>query len=63
MFSTVADLAVPMCIMHSRGTPETMASLAEYGDVVEEVAKELMAQSEKAESAGVHRWMQVRRLP
>ena len=30
MFSTVAHLRVPYCLMHMRGTPQTMRSLAHY---------------------------------
>ena len=41
MFDTVARLKVPYVLMHSRGTPENMASLAQYGDVVSEVVHEL----------------------
>ena len=32
MFSTVARLKVPYILMHKRGTPESMASLTDYGD-------------------------------
>ena len=32
MFSTVARLKVPYILMHTRGTPESMASLTDYGD-------------------------------
>lgn len=32
MFSTVARLKVPYILMHTRGTPETMASQTDYGD-------------------------------
>ncbi|GMI51999.1 hypothetical protein TeGR_g1618 [Tetraparma gracilis] len=59
MFATVAELGVPMCIMHSRGDPQTMGSLAAYTDVVPEVAAELLSCSALAAAAGVHRWQQV----
>ena len=32
MFATVARLRVPYCLMHLRGTPQTMRSLAHYDD-------------------------------
>ncbi len=41
MWSTVADLQVPYILMHNRGTPKTMNSLADYDDVVNELVKEL----------------------
>ena len=41
MFETVIRLKVPYVLMHSRGTPESMASLAQYGDVSIEVVLEL----------------------
>ena len=52
MFSTVADLGVPMVIMHMRGIPETMQSKTNYKDVLKEVSSSLMELSRKAESAG-----------
>ncbi|MHB1843599.1 MAG: dihydropteroate synthase [Deltaproteobacteria bacterium] len=42
-------------LMHSRGTPETMAGLASYGDVASEVAGELRSRLEAARAAGVAR--------
>ncbi|MCC9166434.1 dihydropteroate synthase [Pontibacter harenae] len=41
MFETVAKLQVPYILMHMRGTPQTMNSLAKYDDVVLEVLDEL----------------------
>ena len=32
MFPTVAKLKVPYILMHTRGTPETMSSLTDYGE-------------------------------
>ncbi|WP_320815718.1 dihydropteroate synthase [Flavobacterium sp.] len=37
MLVTVADLQVPYIMMHMKGTPQTMQSLAKYDDVVKEV--------------------------
>lgn len=44
MFETVAMLRVPYVLMHLRGTPQTMQSLAKYQDVTAEVIDELGAQ-------------------
>jgi dihydropteroate synthase len=41
MWPTVAALRVPYILMHNRGTPQTMNSLAQYSDVVNEVVLEL----------------------
>ena len=37
MFSTVAELNVPYVLMHMRGTPQTMATLTNYKDVVVDI--------------------------
>jgi dihydropteroate synthase len=37
MFETVARLQVPYVLMHMRGTPQTMKSLTEYGDILKEM--------------------------
>ena len=37
MFRTVADLKVPYIMMHMRGTPQTMASLTDYTDLMDEI--------------------------
>lgn len=42
-------------LMHMRGTPDTMNSLAEYDDVVGEVARELSARVVLALAAGISR--------
>lgn len=51
----VAQAGVPVCLMHARGTPETMQSLAVYDDVVIEVYHELAAMVARAEAAGIAR--------
>ncbi len=51
----VARRGCRVVIMHSRGTPETMAGLADYTDVVAEVKAELAARVAAAERAGVQR--------
>lgn len=37
MFDTVARLNVPYILMHMRGTPQTMNSLNEYSDMIQEI--------------------------
>lgn len=37
MFQTVADLQVPYIMMHMRGTPQTMASLTDYTNLMDEI--------------------------
>jgi dihydropteroate synthase len=51
----VADWGCPVILMHMRGTPATMNSLASYGDVGAEVAAELAERLALAEAAGVAR--------
>ncbi|MBC5994868.1 dihydropteroate synthase [Pontibacter sp. SD6] len=53
MFETVAKLQVPYILMHMRGTPQTMTTLAKYEDVVLEVIDELQAQVAKLNQLGV----------
>ncbi len=55
MLPLVARRGVPVILMHMRGTPETMASLAEYRDVRAEVAVELAGRVDAALRAGVRR--------
>jgi dihydropteroate synthase len=51
----VAERGVPAVVMHTRGTPAEMASLAAYDDVVGQVAAELSVALARAERAGVAR--------
>lgn len=44
MFATVAELGVPYILMHMRGTPQTMQSMATYQNVTLEVIDELARQ-------------------
>lgn len=59
MLTTVAELGVPMVLMHMRGTPETMLSMTNYDNTVEDVAAALTATSRTAEKAGIPRWLQI----
>lgn len=55
MFTTVAELpGVPYVLMHLRGTPQTMQSLATYTNVVTEVIDELAIQLASLRALGVH---------
>ncbi|MBU6448859.1 MAG: dihydropteroate synthase [Rhodospirillales bacterium] len=49
----VARQACPVVLMHMRGTPETMNTLATYENVAQEVAAELTALRDAALAAGV----------
>jgi dihydropteroate synthase len=51
----VAEAGCPVILMHMRGTPETMRSLATYRDVALDVAEELAARIAAAEAAGIPR--------
>jgi dihydropteroate synthase len=50
-----AEAGCAVVLMHMRGTPQTMDAQATYGDVVEEVAAELLARVHAAIAAGVDR--------
>ena len=50
-----AEAGVGVIVMHARGTPETMDSLATYGHVAAEVAAELAGAARRAEQGGVAR--------
>jgi len=51
----VAARSCPVILMHMRGTPATMNSLAVYGDVCAEVMAELASRVAAAEAAGIRR--------
>jgi dihydropteroate synthase len=53
--SLVARRGCPVVLMHMRGTPQSMASLAQYGDVVADVLAELSARVDAALQAGIAR--------
>ncbi len=55
MLELVGDAGVAVCLMHMRGTPETMQRNPEYGDVVGEVAEFLNRRVAAAIGAGVAR--------
>jgi len=51
----VARAGCPVVLMHMRGTPGSMAGLAQYSDLAGEVCAELGASLARAEAAGVRR--------
>jgi len=55
MRGVAAKSGVPVILMHMRGEPRTMQQLAQYDDVVADVARELRGFFEEAVSAGVDR--------
>ena len=55
MLETVAQLNVPIILMHIRGNPKTMQSLTDYQDVVAEVIEFLNERVDKAIACGIAR--------
>jgi dihydropteroate synthase len=53
--SVVARHGCRVVLMHMRGTPQTMASLAQYDNVVTDIIRELSARIAAAEQAGIAR--------
>ncbi len=53
MFSTAAQLAVPIILMHLKGTPQTMQSLTNYGDLITEIKAFLEQQINQAIAIGI----------
>jgi dihydropteroate synthase len=53
MFETVAELGVPYILMHMRGTPQTMKSLANYDNVVTAVYEELQQKLMQLHNLGI----------
>lgn len=52
---TAARLGLPVVLMHNRGEPNQMNSLAQYQDLVAEVLQELLQRVDAALAAGVQR--------
>lgn len=53
MLSTVAELGVPIVLMHIRGTPQTMQKLTDYQDLIGEILQFLKQQINAAVAAGI----------
>jgi 2-amino-4-hydroxy-6-hydroxymethyldihydropteridine diphosphokinase/dihydropteroate synthase len=57
MLPIAAKLGCTVCLMHMRGTPETMRDMTDYpGGVIETVGRELLDRVHAAEDAGIRRW-------
>lgn len=54
MFETVAQLQVPYILMHMRGTPQTMQSLTDYTNMMEEVLLHLASRVKQLHLLGVN---------
>jgi len=55
MFPVVAQLGVPIILMHIRGTPQTMQKLTDYYDLIGEIYEFLEDQIQVAVKAGILR--------
>ncbi len=55
MLEVVAGADVPYIAMHMRGTPQTMQSLTQYGNVVEDIRDYFAKRIEKMLAAGIRR--------
>ncbi len=55
MLPTVAELGVPIALMHMRGTPATMQQLTDYQDLMTEVGDFLAARIQVAVDCGIDR--------
>ncbi|MEG4075806.1 dihydropteroate synthase [Microcoleus sp. Pol14C2] len=53
MLSTVAQLKVPIILMHIRGTPQTMQQLTDYRDLMGEIGKFFESRIAAAVAAGI----------
>lgn len=53
MFETVAELGVAYVLMHMRGTPQTMASLTAYDDMMSEIVGDLAKRVDRLHKMGV----------
>ena len=55
MISTVAELQIPVIIMHMQGTPENMQKNPQYGNTVQDIKDWLEERLNAAEMAGIKR--------
>lgn len=53
MFSTVASLGFPYVLTHTRGTPATMSSMTDYGDVAADVLEWMARRIDELRQMGV----------
>jgi len=59
ILSYASIMGLPMIMMHMKGDPQTMNSLAKYDDVISEVSEYLLERVCYAESLGIPRWNQM----
>ena len=55
MISVVAEMKIPVIMMHMQGTPDNMQKNPQYGDVVEDIKNWLKERIKAAEMAGIKR--------
>ena len=55
MVSTIAELQMPVIIMHMQGTPENMQKNPQYDDTVQDIKDWLEGRIKAAEMAGIKR--------
>jgi len=55
MISMIAELQIPVIIMHMQGTPENMQKNPQYADTVQDIKKWLKERINAAEMAGIKR--------
>jgi dihydropteroate synthase len=53
MLGTIADLQVPIALMHMRGTPKTMMQMTDYQDLLGEIYEFLARRVDAAIAAGI----------
>jgi dihydropteroate synthase len=53
MLGAIAELAVPIVLMHMRGTPKTMQQMTDYRDLMAEIYEFLARQVERAIATGI----------
>ncbi len=54
MLQTVAQLQVPYIMMHMKGTPQTMQSMAQYGNIIKEMVFYFSERVAQARSLGIN---------
>lgn len=54
MLPTVAELGVPIVLMHMRGTPQTMQKMTDYQDLIGEIYEFLKARVEASIASGIN---------
>jgi dihydropteroate synthase len=54
MMRVISDFKVPYVMMHMRGTPQTMASLTNYDDLIKEIIYYFSERTAQARSLGIY---------